>query len=193
MSPSPQFCRCPPERCCAPTHRKRQHSEWSEPSLPGGTARLEIGMPRWWHPLSSGPTSAWRQPSLSADLHGRQRTAQSFWSSECSPRICTMLLRDIATLSLDLLLPRAVLASSPPDRGRAWWDPWEHIQAGVSRQRESRPARTEGTLRLPKMLGGPRPFWWKWVGSGVLSKPTGISARLSPVVKRDPSEVQPGW
>ncbi len=46
---------------------------------------------------------------------------------------------------------------SPPDRGRAWWEPWARIQAGVSRQRESRPARTQGTLRLPKTPGGPRP------------------------------------
>ncbi len=61
-----------------------------------------------------------------------------------------MLLRDTATLRLDLPPPRAVLAGSPPDRGRAWWEPWARIQAGVSRQRESRPARTQGTLRLPK-------------------------------------------
>ncbi len=52
----------------------------------------------------------------------------------------------------------AVLAGSPPDRGRAWWEPWARIQAGVSGQRESSPARTQGTLRSPKMLGGPRPF-----------------------------------
>ncbi len=30
----------------------------------GGTARLEIGTPRRRHPLSSGPASVWRQPSL---------------------------------------------------------------------------------------------------------------------------------
>ncbi len=41
---------------------------WSEPSFLRGTARLGIGTPRQWHPLSSGPTFAWRQPSLSADL-----------------------------------------------------------------------------------------------------------------------------
>ncbi len=67
VSPSPQLCRCPPERRRAPTHRRRQHSEWSEPSPPGGTARLETGTPRRRPPLSSGPTSVWRQPSLSAD------------------------------------------------------------------------------------------------------------------------------
>ncbi len=64
VSPSPQLYRCLPERRRAPTHRRRQHSVWSEPSPPGGTARLEIGTPRRWHPQSSGPTSAWRQPSL---------------------------------------------------------------------------------------------------------------------------------
>ncbi len=99
-----------------------------------------------------GPTSVWRQPSLSAALRGRQRAARSFWRSGCGSRICAMLLRDTATLRLDLPPPRAVLAGSPPDRGRAWWEPWARIQAGVSRQRESRPARTQGTLCLPKTV-----------------------------------------
>ncbi len=81
VSPSPQLYRCLPERRRAPTHRTRQHSVWSEPSPPWGTARLGIGTPRRWHPLSSGPTSAWRQPSLSADHRNRQGAAQSFWSS----------------------------------------------------------------------------------------------------------------
>ncbi len=121
-------------------------------------ARLATGTPRRRPPLSSGPTSVWRQPSLSAALRGRQRAARSFWRSGCGSRICAMLLRDTATLRLDLPPPRAVLSGSPPDRGRAWWEPWAHIQAGVSRQRESRPARTQGTLRLPKTPGGPDPF-----------------------------------
>ncbi len=69
-----------------------------------------------------------------------------------------MLLRDTATLRLDLPPPRAVPIGSPPDRGRAWWEPWARIQARVSRQRENRLAQTQGTLRLPKMLVGPRPF-----------------------------------
>ncbi len=56
------------------------------------------------------------------------------------------------------LTERAVLAGSPPDRGRAWWEPWARIQAGVSRQRENSPARTQGTLCLPKTPGGPDPF-----------------------------------
>ncbi len=169
LSPSPQLCRCLPKRHRAPTHGRRQHSWWSEPSPPGGTARLATGTPRRRPPLSSGPTSVWRQPSLSAALRGRQRAARSFWRSGCGSRICAILLRDTATLRLDLPPPRAVLAGSPPDRGRAWWEPWARIQTGVSRQRESRPARTQGTLRLPKTPGGPRPVWWKWARSGALS------------------------
>ncbi len=169
VSPSPQLCRCLPKRHRAPTHGRRQHSWWSEPSPPGGMARLATGTPRRRPPLSSGPTSVWRQPSLSAALRDRQRAARSFWRSGCGSRICAMLLRDTATLRLDLSPPRAVLAGSPPDRGRAWWEPWARIQAGVSRQRESRPARTQGTLRLPKTPGGPRPVWWKWARSGALS------------------------
>ncbi len=45
VSPSPQLYRCLPERRRAPTHRRRQHSVWSEPSPPWGTARLGIGTP----------------------------------------------------------------------------------------------------------------------------------------------------
>ncbi len=67
VSPSPQLCRCLPKMRRAPTHGRRQHSWWSEPSPPGGTARLATGTPRQRPPLSSGPTSVWRQPSLSAD------------------------------------------------------------------------------------------------------------------------------
>ncbi len=143
------------------------HSVWSVLSPPGGMARLGTGTSRWWHPLSSGITSAWRQPSLSADLHNRQRAAQSFWSSGCGPHICAMLLRDKATPRLDLPPPRPVLAGSPPDRAKVWWEPWAHIQAGVSGQRESRLDRTQGTLHSPKMLGGPGPSWWKWAQSGI--------------------------
>ncbi len=117
-------------------------------------------------------------PRLGAVLHmtglwGRsylgvgRRTTSRTWQKLCQREdtglcICAMLLRDTAMLRLDLPPPRAVLAGSPPDRGRAWWDPWARIQAGVSRQRESRPTRSHGTLRLPKMPGGPRPVWWKW-------------------------------
>ncbi len=45
VSPSLLLCRCLPKRRSAPTHGRRQHSEWSEPSPPGGTARLAIGEP----------------------------------------------------------------------------------------------------------------------------------------------------
>ncbi len=158
MSPSPQLCRCLPKRRRVPTHERRQHSWWSEPSPPGGTARLATGTPRRRPPLSSGPTSVWRQPSLSAALRGRQRAARSFWRSGCGPRICAMFLRDTTTLRLDLPPPRAVLAGSPPDRGRAWWEPWARIQAGVSRQRESRPAEHKALFAYRKRLEVPDPF-----------------------------------
>ncbi len=36
-------------------------------------SRLEISTPRQRHPLSSGPTSVWRQPSLFADLRDKVR------------------------------------------------------------------------------------------------------------------------
>ncbi len=158
VSPSPQLCRCLPKRRRVPTYGRRQHSEWSEPSPPGGKACLAISTPRWRPPLSCGPTSVWRQTSLFADFRGRQRAAQSFWSSGFGPRICAMLLRDTVTLRQDLPPPRAVLAGSPPDRRRTWLERWARIQAGVSRQCESIPARTQGTLCLPKTLGGPRAF-----------------------------------
>ncbi len=47
VSPSPQLCRCLPKRHRAPTHGRRQHSVWSKPSPPGGTARLHypVGQP----------------------------------------------------------------------------------------------------------------------------------------------------
>ncbi len=96
-----------------PNTREETGCELEETSPPGGTARLATGTPRRQPPLSSGPTSVWRQPSLSAALRGRQRAARSFWRSGCGSRICTMLLRDTATLRLDLPPPRAVLAGSP--------------------------------------------------------------------------------
>ncbi len=102
----------------------------------------------------------WQTKSCSELLMLRVRSTYS---------ICAMLLRDTAKLRLDLPPPRAVLAGSPPERGRAWWETWARIQAGVSRQRESRPAWTQGTLRLPKTPGGPWPVWWKWTRSGALS------------------------
>ncbi len=51
---------------------------------------------------------------------------------------------------------------------RAWLGPWARIQAGVSKQRESRLARTQGTLCLLKTFGGP---WharqlWVWCSGG---------------------------
>ncbi len=133
VSPSPQLCRCLPKRRHAPTHGKRQHSWWSEPSPPGGTARLATGTPRRRPPLSSGPTSAWRQPSVSAALCGRQRAAQSFWRSGCGPRICAMLLRHTATLKaaykvIIILDQESILevhqilnASQGRNEAQCWW------------------------------------------------------------------------
>ncbi len=123
------------------THGRRQHSWWSGPSPPGGTARLATGTPRWRPPLSSGPTSVWRQPSLSAALRGRQRAVRSFWHSGCESRICAMLLQDTATLRLDLPPPRAVLVGSPPDRGSAWWEPWARIRSEASSPNSLGPER----------------------------------------------------
>ncbi len=131
-----------------------QHSWWSEPSPPGGTARLATGTPRRRPPLSSGPTSVWRQPSLSAVLRGRQRAARSFWRSGYGPRICAMLLRDTAALRLDLPPPRAVLAGSPLDRGRAWWEPWARIQAGVDRPKHKALFTYRKHLEVPDPFDG---------------------------------------
>ncbi len=121
-----------------------------------GAVRQRMGegntpTPRRRPRLSSGPTSVWRQPSLSAALRGRQRAARSFWRSGCGSRICAMLLRDTATLRLDLPPPRAVLAGSPPDRGRAWWEPWARIHVlNVLNTRHS--SLTENAWRSPTRL-----------------------------------------
>ncbi len=42
VSPSPQLCRCPQKRPRAATHWRRQNSEWSEPSRPGGMLTLRM-------------------------------------------------------------------------------------------------------------------------------------------------------
>ncbi len=73
-------CSCRPARSSAGVRRRgtvRQRMGGGNtpsgvsPHPPGGTARLEIGTVAsshaWRHPLSSGPTSVWRQPFLSAD------------------------------------------------------------------------------------------------------------------------------
>ncbi len=54
VSPSPQLCRCLPKRRRAPTHGRRQHSWWSEPSPPGGTARLAD-----WYAKVTASTIQW--------------------------------------------------------------------------------------------------------------------------------------
>ncbi len=53
-----------------------EHAAWA------GRAHLVLHKPRWWHPLSSGPSSAWRQHSPSAALRNKQRAVLRSWSSE---------------------------------------------------------------------------------------------------------------
>ncbi len=56
-----------------------------------------------------------------------------------SGRLASLPLRQAVTTNRkDLKLSftegrrkEAVLAGSPPDRGRTWWEPWACIQAGV--------------------------------------------------------------
>ncbi len=48
-----------------PMPKKKKHSSSSVLSTRGGTARLGFNTPRRWHPLCSGPISAWRQPFTS--------------------------------------------------------------------------------------------------------------------------------
>ncbi len=47
--------------------------------------------PGWWHPLSSGPSSAWRWHSLSAGLRDRQRAGLRSWSFASCQRSVSML------------------------------------------------------------------------------------------------------
>ncbi len=48
-----------------------------------------------------------------------------------------------------------------------------HVSRLGSQDNMNRPAQTQGTRLSPKMLGGPRPSWWKWARSGALSLQTG--------------------
>ncbi len=54
VSPSPQLCRCLPKRHRAPTHGRRQHSWWSEPSSP-----REHGSPCDWYAKATASTIQW--------------------------------------------------------------------------------------------------------------------------------------
>ncbi len=63
-------------------------------------------------------------------------------------------------LRLDLPPPRAVLAGSPPDCRRVWWEPWARIKAGASRQHKSRRPEHKALfayrkrLEVPDLFGG---------------------------------------
>ncbi len=65
------------------------------------------------------------------------------WIENVQNWVHVLVKKTYKSVDFDLPPPRAVIAGSPPDRGRAWWEPWARIQAGISRQRESRPARTQ--------------------------------------------------
>ncbi len=159
MSPSPQLCRCPPEATpCA--------NSWEEATLWVEWALTPRGhdSPWNWYAKATASTIQWANLCL--------ETAFPFcwplWQTKSCSELLKLWVRStnmcnalIATLRLNVPPPRVVLAGSPSDRGKAWWEPRARIQAGVSRQHESSPARTQGTLRLPKTPGGPRPAWWK--------------------------------
>ncbi len=135
MLPSLPLYRCLPEKCCAPMHMRKQHSVWSELSPPGSMALLEIGIPRRWHPLSVAEDSL---PFLLTSMANKELLRAP--KAPCAVHIYASLLRDTAMPSLNLPPPRAVLSGSPPNHGRACWEPLAHIQAGVSGQCESSPA-----------------------------------------------------
>ncbi len=63
VSPSPQLCRCLPKRHRAPTHGRRQHSEWSEPSPPRGH-----GSPCDWYSKVTASTILWANLCLETDF-----------------------------------------------------------------------------------------------------------------------------
>ncbi len=67
--------RCRPARSSADVRQRgavrQRMTRGNSPS--GVSPHPKTGTPRQRPPLSSGPTSVWRQPSLSADLRGKQR------------------------------------------------------------------------------------------------------------------------
>ncbi len=84
----------------------------------------EQGSPWDWYAKAMASTNQWTNLYLETAFPfcwppWQTKVDQSFWSSGCCPHICAMLLWDTATPRLDLPLPRAVLAGSPPDRRRA--------------------------------------------------------------------------
>ncbi len=76
----------------------------------------------------------------------------------CGPCICAMLLRDTATLRLDLPPPRAVLAGSPPDHGRRGGN-LRHVSRPGSQDnvRVDRPEH-KALFAYRKLLEVPNPF-----------------------------------
>ncbi len=95
---------------------------WSEPSPLGGMARLGIGTP------SDGIHYPVGQPLLGDSL---SLLLTSVANKELlrAPKalggvhIYAQLRGHTATPRLDLPPPRVILAGSPPDLGKAWWEP----------------------------------------------------------------------
>ncbi len=98
-------------------------------------------------------------------------------------------------LSCGPLPGRGWLERSPPNPWKGWWEPWAHIQAGVSGQRESLPARTPGMIHWRRRLGDSLPSWQKWAQSGGPSLYQGHWTQLTEGAQTDLSvrPVRPHW
>ncbi len=109
-------------------------------------ARLALRLVRHLH-YPVGQAFVWRQPSLSADLRGRQRAAQSFWS------VSTYMHNALKGHS------NAKAGSASSEGSACRFTTWSRKGvvgtlgiAGVSRQCESRPTRTQGSLHRSAVL-----------------------------------------
>ncbi len=131
---------------------------WSEYAAWAGKAHHVLHKPRWWHPLSSGPSSAWKQPSPFAVLRNRQIAVLRSWSSEFYPRTIAVRIQDRAKLGLDLSPPGAALAGSLPGPKRPWQEPWAPSSAGISVLHWSQPAQLKARIADRKCLQVPHPL-----------------------------------
>ncbi len=115
--------------------------------------------PGWWHPLSSGPSSAWRRHSLSA---GRSNRQELVWGPEASRPVNIACQRSDGTSKA-----RTALAGSPLGPRREKWETWAHSRAGATGLSGNPPVQTLGMNRRQKMHAGPQPSWWRLVQAGV--------------------------
>ncbi len=159
LSPSQQLFRCLPKRLRASKHGRRQHSSGVSPHPQGAwlALRLVCQGDGLHYPVGQ-PLFGDSLPFLLTSVAGKEllRVSEAPGAvhiyAQCS-------YGDTSNAKAGFCLLRGqLLAGSPPDRRKDVVGPWAHIQAGVSRQRESRPSRTQGTIHLPKTLGGPQPF-----------------------------------